>query len=81
MSSAKEKADTHKTARDALDRATLDALVTLFLVRDGNVLPDELKGDKPRDCERQLVLYAELSGLLNDGAAELAHRRVEDAED
>lgn len=81
MTSAKEKYNAPKTARETLDRATLDALVVLFLLRDGLVLPDELQAEEPNQSKaasRELILYAELSGLLKDGIGERAHTRLDE---
>lgn len=74
-----------KTARLALNTNTISAIVTLFLLRDGTVLPNEFKHSDVldsvgKDAERQLLLYAELSGLLKAEAAQAAHSRVEEAD-
>lgn len=71
-------------ARQAVDRATLDAIVTLFLLRDGIVLPDELESESEsvgKDAERQLLIYAELSGLLKAEVAQRATNRIFDADE
>ena len=79
------KKDPTRTAREAVDRATLDAIVKLFLLRDGLVLPDEIEGHLFEETQedgalRQLVLYAELTGMLAAEAGEHAHARLSASE-
>lgn len=78
------KKDPTRTAQQAVDRRVLDAVVTLFLLRDGLVLPDEFAEPlitSEELAQHELCNYAELAGLLKAAVAEKAHDRVSYAED
>lgn len=78
MTSAKKTASEQTTLDTGLERYALKSLLTEFLLRDGVILPEDLRNRNEEEVDRHHAMIGalELLGGFRPGAAETAHDRA-----